>query len=47
MQMIKGFDLGVTGLAVGQKRSVKVEPKDGYGEINPEMIIKVDVGCAA
>ena len=42
-QVIKGFDLAVTGLEVGESRTVKIEPKDGYGEHNPEMLIKFPI----
>jgi len=30
-QMIKGFDSGVLGMQVGQSRTLRIEPKDGYG----------------
>lgn len=31
-QVIAGFDLGVTGMAVGQKRKITVPPELGYGQ---------------
>jgi FKBP-type peptidyl-prolyl cis-trans isomerase 2 len=30
-QVIPGFDKGVTGMKVGEERTVKVPPEDGYG----------------
>jgi len=30
-EMIKGFDLGVVGMAVGEERTFSVSPADGYG----------------
>jgi len=31
-QMIKGFDSGVVGMMIGQTRTIRVEPRDGYGQ---------------
>ena len=39
-QVIKGFDDAVRGLAVGEKRTQRVEPLDGYGESDPNNIIE-------
>ncbi|MCR9063589.1 MAG: peptidylprolyl isomerase [Cytophagales bacterium] len=36
--VIKGFDEGVTGMAIGEKKSVNIPAKEAYGEPNPEMI---------
>ena len=30
-QMIKGFDTGVEGMAVGEKKKISVAPEDWYG----------------
>lgn len=38
-QVIKGFDDAVRGLAVGETRTQRVEPIDGYGEPDPANII--------
>lgn len=38
-RVIAGFDDAVRGLAVGEARTVRIEPKDAYGEYNPEAII--------
>ena len=39
-QVIKGFDTGVMGMQVGDKRTVEIEVEDAYGEKNEEMIIE-------
>lgn len=39
-QVIKGFDDAVRGLAVGETRTQRVEPLDGYGESDPANIIE-------
>ena len=39
-QVIKGFDEGVMGMQVGDKRTVEIEVGDAYGEKNEEMIIE-------
>lgn len=31
-QMIPGFDAGVVGMAVGDKKQIQIAPADGYGE---------------
>ncbi|MDD2487550.1 MAG: FKBP-type peptidyl-prolyl cis-trans isomerase [Candidatus Gracilibacteria bacterium] len=31
-QMIKGFDAGVVGMKVGEKKTLTIKPADGYGE---------------
>ena len=41
-QIIPGLDAGVTGMAVGEKRSVRIEPADAYGEHHPDRIQTVD-----
>lgn len=35
--VIKGFEMGVTGMKVGEKKKITIESKDAYGDINPEM----------
>ncbi len=40
-QVIKGFDEAVIGMEKGEEKTVKIEPKDAYGEHNPELVKKV------
>lgn len=39
-QMIKGFDAAVEEMAEGDTVNVHLEPKDAYGEHNPDLIQK-------
>ncbi len=39
--VIKGFDEGVTGMKVGEKKTVNIPSDSAYGPRNPEMIIEV------
>ena len=38
-QVIKGFDDGVTGMAVGEKKTIEIPFAEAYGPANPEMMI--------
>ena len=38
--VIKGFDDGVTGMKVGDKKTVNIPAENAYGEKNPDMLIK-------
>src|SRR4026207_447593 len=37
--VIKGFDDGVTGMSVGDKKTITIPFNEAYGPKNPEMII--------
>ena len=37
-QVISGFDDAVTGMAVGEKKTVRLEAEQAYGERHPEMV---------
>lgn len=39
-QVIKGFDEGVKGMSVGEKRKIEIPVQDAYGEKNQELIIE-------
>ncbi|MFN0264309.1 peptidylprolyl isomerase [Tepidamorphus sp. 3E244] len=41
-QIIPGLDEGVTGMEVGEKRSVRVEPDAAYGQHVPERVQAID-----
>jgi len=36
-QMITGFDEGVVGMEVGEKKILKIPPGEAYGEYDPEL----------
>ncbi|MDO8622878.1 MAG: peptidylprolyl isomerase [archaeon] len=40
-KVIPGFENGVIGMNKGEEKTIKILPKDGYGEKNPEMIQKI------
>jgi len=40
-QMIKGFDRGVVGMTLNEKKSISILPEDGYGAINNDLVIEV------
>ena len=42
-EMIAGFDQGVRGMAEGETKTIRIEPADAYGEIDPEAIIEADI----
>jgi len=37
-QIIKGFENAVIGMKVGDEKEFKLEPKEAYGEYNPELL---------
>jgi peptidylprolyl isomerase len=39
-QMIAGFDAGVLGMTVGEKKTLQIDPENAYGPSNPEAIIE-------
>lgn len=39
-QVIPGFDAGVMGMQVGDKRTVEIDVKEAYGEKSEEMVIE-------
>lgn len=39
-QMIKGFDSGVVGMAVGEKKTIQIPPHEAYGERDDEAVIE-------
>jgi FKBP-type peptidyl-prolyl cis-trans isomerase 2 len=40
-QVIEGFDAAVTGMAVGEKKTIHIPVEQAYGQANPEMVIKM------
>ena len=43
-QMIKGFDEAIPGMEVGEKKTIKISPTEGYGESNADAIIEFPKG---
>jgi len=39
-QVIKGFDEGVKGMSIGEKKTVEIPVGDAYGEKNQELVIE-------
>ncbi len=39
-KVIKGFDAGVTGMKVGEKKSINIPVDEAYGPLNPAMMIE-------
>jgi peptidylprolyl isomerase len=39
-QMIPGFDAALPGMKIGDKKTINIEPKDGYGESDENAIIE-------
>lgn len=44
--MIKGFDMAVKGLSVGESKKVRVEPRDAYGEVDAKKVMTIPLSQA-
>ncbi len=40
-QLIPGFENGLIGMSIGEKKTIEIEPKDAYGEVNPQLTQEV------
>ena len=40
-QLIPGFENGLIGMSIGEKKTIEIEPKDAYGEVNEQMVQEV------
>jgi FKBP-type peptidyl-prolyl cis-trans isomerase 2 len=40
-KLIPGFENGLIGMSIGEKKTIEIEPSDAYGEVNEEMIQEV------
>lgn len=41
-QVIKGFDDGVAGMIIGDKKTINIPNEEAYGPLNEEMIVKFE-----
>jgi FKBP-type peptidyl-prolyl cis-trans isomerase 2 len=41
-QVIKGFDDGVTGMLIGEKKTIQIPSEEAYGPIDEELLIAFD-----
>ena len=41
-QIIRGLESEMEGMATGDEKKVRVEAKDGYGEVDPEALREID-----
>ena len=39
--MISGFDNAVVGMSEGEEKEFTLEPKDAYGDVNPQLNMKI------
>ncbi len=39
--VIKGFDAGVTGMELGEQKTITIPAADAYGESKPDLLIRV------
>lgn len=42
-QIIKGFDTGIIGMKVGDKKTLMISPENGYGPVDPKKIQVVPI----
>ncbi|HLC48359.1 MAG TPA: peptidylprolyl isomerase [Candidatus Norongarragalinales archaeon] len=42
-EMIKGFDAGVVGMKQGETKTIKIPPKEAYGELRADLITKIPI----
>ena len=40
-QLIKGFENGLMGMSVGEKKTIEIEPEDAYGKVNESLVQEV------
>lgn len=40
--LIPGFENGLIGMSVGDKKTIEIEPEDAYGPINEESVLKIE-----
>lgn len=40
-QLIPGFENGLMGMSVGEKKTIEIQPEEAYGEVNPQLTQEV------
>lgn len=40
-RLIEGFEKGMMGMILGEKKSITIDPSQAYGEVRPELIVTV------
>ena len=40
--LIPGFENGLIGMSVGDKKTIEITPEDAYGPINEESVLKIE-----
>jgi peptidylprolyl isomerase len=40
-QLIRGFESGVVGMSVGEKKTLKLSPEEAYGPIHESMVLTI------
>jgi FKBP-type peptidyl-prolyl cis-trans isomerase 2 len=40
-QLIPGFENGLMGMSIGEKKTIEIQPEDAYGEVNPQLTQEV------
>jgi len=40
-QLIKGFESALIDMIKGEKKTVEIEPSEGYGPTNPQMVVEI------
>ena len=46
-EVIPGFENGIKGMTVGDKRKIEISPEDGYGEKQEHLVIQVPKSAIA
>jgi len=44
-QIIPGFEEAVVGMKVGEEKQITLEPKEAYGDYNPDLVKKIPKNC--
>jgi len=40
-QLIRGFEAGVMGMNVGEKKTITITPEEGYGPVHESMVLTI------